>query len=235
MEEEEEVLRIQCRKLISRVRSKQASEEERGRHKHKGARGSERTEPERLVAGFTDHRRCNLSLPDCAQLERDQTSRNLVCQGPGGQPVPLKLISMLRLKTFREEMRRAAEAELHDPSVCSACEQEQASLALRSFIRRKKTQLHFQTLKGRLNTHSSYGECACWGSLCQISQRPPLPLTGFGRNYLVDTCRSQQPGVALATTKEGGVSLATDEMRGYPDKNATGTHLVSPHCPFPDR
>lgn len=182
------MLRIQCRKLISRVRSKQTSEEERGRHKHKGARGSERTEPERLVAGFTDHRRCNLSLPDCTQLERDQTSRNLVCQGPGGQPVPLKLISMLRLKTFREEMRRvsrrsrathffhgvemttiflyflcgylmwqAAEAELHDPSACSACEQEQASLALRSFIRRKKTQLHFQTPKGRLNTHSSYG------------------------------------------------------------------------------
>lgn len=47
--------------------------------------------------------------------------------------------------------------ELHDPAVCSACEQEQASLALNSFIRRKKTQLQFHTLKGRLNTHLGYG------------------------------------------------------------------------------
>lgn len=31
--------------------------------------------------------------------------------------------------------------------------------------------------------------------------------------------------VSLATAKERGVALATDEMRGYPDKNATGTHL----------
>lgn len=31
--------------------------------------------------------------------------------------------------------------------------------------------------------------------------------------------------VSLATAKERGVALATDEMRGYPDKKATGTHL----------
>lgn len=47
--------------------------------------------------------------------------------------------------------------------------------------------------------------------------------------------RSQQPRVALATAKERGVALATDEMRGYPDKNATGTHLTNPRCPFSDR
>ncbi len=51
----------------------------------------------------------------------------------------------------------------------------------------------------------------------------------------MDICGSQQPGVALATTKERGVALATDEMRGYPDKNATGTHLASPRCTFSDR
>lgn len=62
-----------------------------------------------------------------------------------------------------------------------------------------------------------------------------MPLAGFGRHYSVDICGSQQPGVALATTKERGVALATDEMRGYPDKNATGTHLASPRCPFSDR
>lgn len=62
-----------------------------------------------------------------------------------------------------------------------------------------------------------------------------MPLTGFGRNYLVVICRSQQPGLVLETSKERGVALATDEMRGYPDKNATGTHLVRPGCPFSDR
>lgn len=62
-----------------------------------------------------------------------------------------------------------------------------------------------------------------------------MPLAGFGRNYLVDICGSQQPGVALETTKERGVALATDEMRGYPDKNTTGTHLARPRCPFSDR
>lgn len=78
-------------------------------------------------------------------------------------------------------------------------------------------------------------ECARWGSLGKISQSLSMPTTGFGRNNLVDVCGSQQPGVALATAKERGVTLATDEMRGYPDKNATGTHLSRSHCPFSDR
>lgn len=52
---------------------------------------------------------------------------------------------------------QAAEVELHDPAVCGVCEQEQASLALKSFIRRKTTQLRYQSLKARLNTHLSSG------------------------------------------------------------------------------
>ncbi|XP_074504138.1 uncharacterized protein LOC141775085 isoform X2 [Sebastes fasciatus] len=205
--EEEEALR----RLISRVRNKQqhlqSSEEERSRHEHKGATWREWTGCEREVVA-----------------------------GPEVQSVPPQLISMLRLKTFKEEMRRAAEVELHDPAVCSVCEQEQASLALKSFIRRKKTQLRFQALKGRLNTHLNCGEeCTRRGSLGKISQSPSMLRTGFGRNYLVEMCGSQQPGVALATTKERGVAQATDEMRGYPDKKATGTHLKRPRCPFSDR
>ncbi|XP_074504137.1 uncharacterized protein LOC141775085 isoform X1 [Sebastes fasciatus] len=234
--EEEEALR----RLISRVRNKQqhlqSSEEERSRHEHKGATWREWTGCEReVVAGgdeFRDQRECNLPL----SRETDQTSPNLTCQGPEVQSVPPQLISMLRLKTFKEEMRRAAEVELHDPAVCSVCEQEQASLALKSFIRRKKTQLRFQALKGRLNTHLNCGEeCTRRGSLGKISQSPSMLRTGFGRNYLVEMCGSQQPGVALATTKERGVAQATDEMRGYPDKKATGTHLKRPRCPFSDR
>lgn len=60
------------------------------------------------------------------------------------------------------------------------------------------------------------------------SRYPSLDLGGT----LLEICGSQQPGVALATTKERGVTLATDEMRGYPDKNATEAHLAKPHCHF---
>lgn len=74
------------------------------------------------------------------------------------------------------------------------------------------------------------------GAGAEISQSLPMPLAGFGEELLlVKICGSQQPGVALATTKERGVALATDEMRGYPDINTTGTHLTNPRCPFSDR
>ncbi|XP_042349877.1 uncharacterized protein LOC121948526 [Plectropomus leopardus] len=233
--EEEEALKNYCRRMISRAQNKQqhlqSSEEDRRRQTYRGAR--RRTDRERHVkAGdeLRDDGDSTVPLPDYTPRDH-QTPPCLTRQGPEVQPVPLQLLSMLRLKTLNEDMRRAAEVELHDPAVCSECVEEKASLALRSFIRRK-TQLQFPTLKGRLNTHLSCGECAQWGSLCKSA---PMPLTGFGRNYLVEMCGSQQPGVALATTKERGVTLATDEMRGYPDKNATGTHLARPRCPFSDR
>lgn len=50
----------------------------------------------------------------------------------------------------------------------------------------------------------------------------------------MDIRRSQQPVVALETTKEHGVALATDEMRCYPDNNATGILLAKPRCSFSD-
>lgn len=52
---------------------------------------------------------------------------------------------------------QAAEAEPHDPAACGVCERQRASLAFTGFIRRKKTQLQFQTLKARLNTHLGRG------------------------------------------------------------------------------
>lgn len=232
-EKEEEALRQHCRRMIVLVRSKQqqleSSEEERRGHQHKGARGRESTGAGGQVASdeLRDRRECKLALPDRTKRVRDQTSLNIKCQGLEEQPVPPQLILMLRLKTFMENMRRAAEVELHDPAVCRMCEQEQASLALKSFIRRKKTQLQFQTLKGRLNTHFNYGEFARRGAF-------GAPHWNW-EELLVDICGSQQPGVTLATTKERGVALATDEMRGYPDNNATGTNLASPRCTFADR
>nr|XP_043896070.1 uncharacterized protein LOC122778354 isoform X2 [Solea senegalensis] len=148
------------------------------------------------------------------------------------------MVSRVRHKQQQQQQLQnseAADMELHEPSLCSMCEQQQASLALRSFIWRKKTQLQLQTLTGRLNTPSSHRDDTNWMGLCSISQSRPIPLTGFGRDYLLKICGSPQPGVAIATTEERGVALATDEMRGHPDKSATGTHLARPRCPFPDR
>lgn len=65
-----------------------------------------------------------------------------------------------------------------------------------------------------------------------IPKTSRCPSLDLGGNYLVEICGSQQPAVAIATSKEREVALATDEMRGYPDKNTTGTHLAGPHCPF---
>lgn len=113
--EEEEALRRYCRRKTALVRSKQqhleSSEEDR-RHKLKGARGREGGECERQVIAmdeFSDHRACKLPLPDCTERVRDQTSPNLTCQGPEEQSAPPQLISMLRLKTFKEQMSRVSE------------------------------------------------------------------------------------------------------------------------------
>lgn len=108
---EEEALRNHCRRMICRVREKQRqlrSSEPDGR-KHRAARGRERTGSEgRVVAGdvLRDHGESGLPLPDRAAREGDRPSLSLMCQGPEVQPVPPQLISMLRLKTFKEKMRR---------------------------------------------------------------------------------------------------------------------------------
>ncbi len=108
MEEEEEAQRKYCSRMIALVRSKQQhldfSGEER-RHKHKGARGGKSSKCERQVVArdeFRDHR-------ECTKRSRDQTSLTDTCQGPEEQSVPPQLISMLRLKTLKEELRRVSE------------------------------------------------------------------------------------------------------------------------------
>nr|XP_019968604.1 PREDICTED: uncharacterized protein LOC109647160 isoform X2 [Paralichthys olivaceus] len=170
--EEEEALTSYCRKMIRRVRLKQQQllspgEEEDSRRDGHGGGHQRRGSGRQVVAAggeMADSTESNLPLLDCAKRHRQQPSLGLMCQGPEVQSVPLQLISMLRLQTFKED---AAEVELHDPAVCSACEQEQASLALRSFIWRKKTQLQMQTLKGRLNTHSSSRDSVGRTSFCK--------------------------------------------------------------------
>ncbi|XP_029368911.1 uncharacterized protein LOC115050235 [Echeneis naucrates] len=208
--EEEAALRRYCRTMIRAIQSRQQHQQSRQRRAGRGAdtgEGRDRREP---------------PLPPASHSH-----------GPEPRPVPPQLLSVLRLKTVQEHMRRAAEVELHDPAVCSMCEQQQAFLALRSFIWRKKTQLQLPLLMARQNTHWSRRLSDCRNAT--FSPSPAIPHTGFGRNNLMKTGRSQQPGVAVATTKERGVGLATDEIRGHPDKNATGTDLERSHCTFPDR
>ena len=112
---EDEALGDYCRRMISLVRHKQQlhlqsseEEEERRRHRHKGAGGRERSGCERrAVAGDEFRDEVHLPVPDCTPPpQREQTSPYLICQGPEVHTVPPQLISMLKLKTFKEEMRR---------------------------------------------------------------------------------------------------------------------------------
>lgn len=95
--EEEEALRNYCRTMISRVRNKRQCPRE---HKHGGAKGSNWPETERQVASA--HRGSNLHV-----LERniDPASPH-VGQGPAVPHAPFQLVTMLRIKTLKEEMRR---------------------------------------------------------------------------------------------------------------------------------
>lgn len=108
--EEDEALTNYCRRMISLIRRKQqhlgSAEREMKRHKHKGVSGRENTECGRRVVTGDEFRELGKSEV-CSKREGDQTSLNLKpCQNPEAQTVPAQLISMLRLKTFEEDMRR---------------------------------------------------------------------------------------------------------------------------------
>lgn len=109
---EEEALRNYCSTMIARVQSKEQQAgggEERRERRHRG--GRERTAPGRQsVAGdeLRHHRGSSLPLPDCTHWDRHQSSPRPKCQGPEVQPVPVQLMSMLRLKAVQEKMRRVS-------------------------------------------------------------------------------------------------------------------------------
>lgn len=103
--DEEDALRNYCKAMICRVQQKQrplkTSVENRRRQKHGGASRREGTKPEtRAGAGFRDHKQGSL-LPLCDQTEHTP------CRSPQDQqPVPLQLITMLRIKSLKEQLRR---------------------------------------------------------------------------------------------------------------------------------
>ncbi|KAG7464892.1 hypothetical protein MATL_G00170430 [Megalops atlanticus] len=76
-------------------------------------------------------------------------------------PVPRHFISMLRLKSFTEEMKQAVMTELHQPSRCTLCQDKLAELAQDAFIRKKRTQLQSWLLQDKLNSHLCNKDSIC--------------------------------------------------------------------------
>lgn len=95
-------MRNYCRLMMTRVRAKElqpspSSEESWRRRTHGGARGSDE---------FRDLTEADLPLSDCTGRRRGQTSPSP--RPRVNQPVPLQLIAMLKLKTFREQLKRVS-------------------------------------------------------------------------------------------------------------------------------
>lgn len=99
---EEEALRNYCIRMISIASNKQQQleeqEEERGREKT-GTTGQ-------VLAGLRGQGEFHVPFSDGTNRGRNRTSPMLMSQGPEAQPAPLQLITMLRLKAFKEKMRR---------------------------------------------------------------------------------------------------------------------------------
>lgn len=99
--EEDNALRNYCRRMVSLIRSKQprlqSSKWERKRHNNQKDSGRENTEGGRRV----------LAGDELRDREGEQPSLRLPPgQGPEAPAAPARLISMLKLKTFEENMRR---------------------------------------------------------------------------------------------------------------------------------
>lgn len=99
--EEDNALRSYCRRMISLIRSKEphlkSTKWERKRHSNQRESGRENTEGGRRV----------LAGDVLRDREEEQPSLGLPPgQGPEAPAVPARLISMLKLKTFEENMRR---------------------------------------------------------------------------------------------------------------------------------
>ncbi|XP_061089602.1 uncharacterized protein C8orf48 homolog [Conger conger] len=75
--------------------------------------------------------------------------------------VPKQLISVLRMKSFTEEMKKAIETELHQPSHCGPCRENLARLAQDTFIRRKRSQLECGLLEDKLQAHLYEKDAIC--------------------------------------------------------------------------
>ncbi|KAL0973785.1 hypothetical protein UPYG_G00211140 [Umbra pygmaea] len=113
------------------------------------------------------------------------------------EPVPLQFISALKLKSFREEMKRAVNAELHHPGQCERCLQQQATLSLNTFIRRKTTQLDAGTLEAKLQVHLCNRDAVCLlGEFLRDIPKPSDAPNWIWKQLQARERCTQQPGLA---------------------------------------
>ncbi|KAL7863427.1 hypothetical protein SRHO_G00124110 [Serrasalmus rhombeus] len=89
-----------------------------------------------------------------------RTSIKLV-ESISDQNVPVQFICTLKLKTFREEMKKGAEQDFHEPFRCRACLAKQADLAMNYFIKKKMNQLQAQLLDERIQSHLYNKDTVC--------------------------------------------------------------------------
>ncbi|KAL6479652.1 hypothetical protein MHYP_G00106850 [Metynnis hypsauchen] len=92
--------------------------------------------------------------------KRNRTSIKLA-ESISAQNVPVRFMCTLKLKTFREEMKKGAEQDFHEPFRCRACLAKQADLALNYFIRKKTNQLRAQLLDERIQSHLYNKDTVC--------------------------------------------------------------------------
>lgn len=118
--EENEALEIYCRRMITQVNNKLnpetggESQEERGEEGERTAprgRGRQVLQSEtwrRMIIQI--HRKQNTETTAVSERRERQKEkivrRQRECEDLAGEPVPLQLISALKMKTFTEEMRR---------------------------------------------------------------------------------------------------------------------------------
>ncbi|KAI4873458.1 hypothetical protein NFI96_027309 [Prochilodus magdalenae] len=114
------------------------------------------------------------NLLECSEKQQMRKCASIKPAQPiGDQSVPVQFICTLRLKTFREEMRKGAEQDFHEPSCCRACLAKQADLAMSSFIRKKKNQLEAQLLEEKIQSHLYNNDTVCL--LGEILKDMPKP------------------------------------------------------------
>ncbi|KFQ42870.1 Uncharacterized protein C8orf48, partial [Nestor notabilis] len=65
--------------------------------------------------------------------------------------VPDGLMNRIRLKNIRETVKQVAEAQIHEPSMCPACQEKEAELAKITFHRRKKVLMENALIQEKLD------------------------------------------------------------------------------------
>ncbi|XP_023698777.1 uncharacterized protein C8orf48 isoform X2 [Paramormyrops kingsleyae] len=104
----------------------------------------------------------NQSLP-ARHLQRDPEPS----AAPEDCLVPRHFIATLKLKSFTAQLKQLSQVDIHTPSHCRACQDQQAKLAIHTFIRTKTTQLESQLMKEKLDLH-------IYNNLCQeVTPAPP--------------------------------------------------------------